>query len=150
MIRTHWFLILDRHSNYLILWFNQFCIKHKIVPLCMLSHFLHILQPLDIGCFSIFKCLYSCQVEQFMRLSINHIDKLDFLILYKQVCTEIYKEEIICNAFKATELILYDSIQVLLQLYIETKTSTFSDSIYDNQSFYLTPKTPQNLQQLKH
>ena len=71
-----------------------------------------------------------------MRLDINHIDKPDFLILYKQAHTKTYKEEIIYNVFKATELILYDSIWVLSQLHIEMKTLTSSDSSYDNQLFY--------------
>ena len=102
----------------------------------MLPHFSHIFQPLNVGCFFILKCLYSCQVEQFMKLSINYIDKSDFLILYKQACIEIYKKETIHNAFKATELISYNPIQVLLQLHIETKTSTSSDSSHNNQSFY--------------
>ena len=115
----------------------------------MLSHSLHILQPLNVDCFSILKCLYSCQVEQFMRLSINHIDKPDFLILYKQACMETYKEETIHNAFKATGLVSYNSIWVLLQLHIEMKTPTPLDSSHGSQSSYWTLKTPQNLQQLK-
>ena len=85
-----------------------------------------------------------------MRLSIDYIDKSDFLILYKQACTETYKEEIIHNGFKATELVLYNSIQVLSQLYIEMKTLTSSGSSYGSQSFYWTSKISQNLQQLKH
>ena len=90
-IRIYWLLILDKYSNHFAPQFNQFCTECKIVPLCMLLHFLHILQPFDVGCFSILKCLYSCQVEQFIRLSINHINKPDFLISYKQVCMEPYK-----------------------------------------------------------
>ena len=136
MIRTHWLLILDRHSSHLTFWFNQFCTKHKIISLCILLYFLHILQPFNVSCFSILKCLYGCQVEQFMRLGINHIDKPDFLILYKQACMETYKKEIIHNAFKATELVLYNPIQVLSQLHIEMKTSTPLDSSHNNQSFY--------------
>ena len=102
----------------------------------MLLYFLYILQLLDMSCFSILKCLYSYQVKQFMKLSINHIDKPDFLISYKQAHTETYKEETIYNAFKITELILYDFIQVLSQLYIKTKTPTPSDNSHGNQSSY--------------
>ena len=54
-----------------------------------------------------------------MKLSIDHIDKPDFLISYKQTCIETYKKKTIHNAFKAIKLILYDPIQVLSQFHIE-------------------------------
>ena len=45
-----------------------------------------------------------------------------------------YKEDIIHNEFKNTELILYNSIQVLLQFYIKTKIPTFLNNSYDSPS----------------
>ena len=102
----------------------------------MPPHSSHILQPLNMGCFSILKHLYGRQVEQFMRLGINHIDKPDFLISYKQVCMETYKEETIHNGFKATGLVPYDPIRVLSQLHIEMKTPTPSGSSHGSQSSY--------------
>ena len=45
-----------------------------------------------------------------MRLNINHINKKDFLSVYYQACTEIYKEKIIYNKFKVTDLILYNLV----------------------------------------
>ena len=84
--------------------------KYKIIPIYISSHSSYILQSFDINCFSVLKCLYSCQVEQFMQYDINFIDKSDFLISYNQTCTETYLSDTIHNEFKVTELILYDSI----------------------------------------
>ena len=103
-------LILNRHNNYFTPQFNLFCIKHKIIPICMPLHSLHFLQPLNVSCFLILKHLYSCQIKQFMKYEINFIDKPDFLILYNQAYTETYLSNTIQNGFKATELVLYDSI----------------------------------------
>ena len=75
-------LIFDGHNSHFTSQFNLFCMKHKIISICMPLHSLHFLQPLDVSCFLVLKCLYSHQIEQFMRCGINFIDKPDFLILY--------------------------------------------------------------------
>jgi hypothetical protein len=49
----------------------------------MPPHSLHLLQPLDVGCFSVLKRSYGGIIEQKMRLGVNHIDKQEFLLLYQ-------------------------------------------------------------------
>lgn len=62
----------------------------------MPQHSSHRLQPLAIiGCFALLKRAYGWLVENQMRLGINHIDKLDFLIAYPYVRTEAFKSEMI-------------------------------------------------------
>ena len=56
-------LILDGHGSHLTPVFDQFCTEHKIVPLYMPPHSSHILQPLDVGCFSVLKRSYGHQIE---------------------------------------------------------------------------------------
>lgn len=48
-------LILDGHGSHLTPQFDQICEQNKIIPLCMPAHSSHLLQPLDIGCFSVLK-----------------------------------------------------------------------------------------------
>ena len=115
----------------------------------MLPHSSHILQPLDVGCFSVLKRSYGYRIEQMMRLRIDYINKSDFLIAYKQARTEIYKEDTIRNGFKATGLVPYDPIHVLSKLNMVIKTPTPPGSSHGSQSSHWTPKTPQNLRQLK-
>jgi hypothetical protein len=45
----------------------------------MPPHSLHLLQPLDVGCFAPLKVGYDCQAENLMCSQINHITKLEFL-----------------------------------------------------------------------
>ena len=39
----------------------------------------HILQPLDVGCFSPLKWAYGRQVKKLIRNRFNHITKMEFL-----------------------------------------------------------------------
>jgi hypothetical protein len=45
----------------------------------MLPYLSHLLQPLDVGCFSPLKRAYSREIESLIRDHINHITKLEFL-----------------------------------------------------------------------
>ena len=81
-------LILDSHGSHVIPEFDQYCSEYSIIVLCMPSHSLYLLQPLDIGCFSVLKRSYSRLVEQKMGLGVNHIDKQEFLPLYQQARSE--------------------------------------------------------------
>ena len=112
-------LILDGHKSHVTGEFEQFCTQNDIIPLCMPSHSSHLLQPLDVGCFSSLKSLYKQQVALSIRLSINHVNKQEFLFMYKQACTQALSSNNICSSFAATRLVLYNPNQVLLRLYIQ-------------------------------
>ena len=45
----------------------------------MPAHTSHLLQPLDVSCFGPLKKAYGAQIENKMRLGINHISKEEFL-----------------------------------------------------------------------
>ena len=142
-------LIPDGHNSHLTPRFDQFCIEHKIIPICIPPHSSHILQPLDVSCFSVLKRSYGRQVEQFMRRGIDFIDKSDFLVSYNQARTETYLPDTIRNGFKATDLVPYDPIRVLSILQIEPKTLTPPGSSHGSHSSSWTPKTPRNLRQFQ-
>jgi len=72
-------LILDRHLSYLTPEFDKICEENNIISLCIPAHTSHLLQPLDIGCFSVLKRVYRALIMEEMRLSINSIDKDNFL-----------------------------------------------------------------------
>jgi hypothetical protein len=76
----------------------------------------HILQPLDVSCFGPLKKAYGSQIENKMRLGINHITKEEFLptffIAYRQTMTT----ETISSSFRATGLALFDPKRVLENL----------------------------------
>ena len=84
----------------------------------MPAHLSHLLQPLDVGCFLVLKQSYGHLIEQKMSLSINYIDKQEFLPLYQQARMEALHENNIYSGFIATGLIPYKLDRVLLLLYI--------------------------------
>ena len=90
----------------------------------MPSHSSHLLQPLDVGCFSVLKRVYGQRVEELMRLGVNHIDKLEFLPLYQQARTEALHSRNIKAGFAAAGLVPYNPSRVLAHLHAEFHTPT--------------------------
>jgi hypothetical protein len=80
----------------------------------MPTHSSHILQPLDVGCFSTLKVSYGKHVEGKMRFGISHIDKEEFLQLYHVAHVEAMTEKNIQSGFAATAL--YRTIQIAFYL----------------------------------
>jgi hypothetical protein len=65
--------------------FQDICKDNNIITLCMPAHALHILQPLDVGCFSLLKRVYKKEVGALANSHINYIDKLAFLAAFTTV-----------------------------------------------------------------
>ena len=137
-------LILDGHGSHLTPQFDQICEQNKIIPLCMPAHSSHLLQPLDIGCFSVLKRAYSKEIESDIRAGVNSITKLDFLEAYPIARAQSYKAETIKNSFAAAGLVPFNAEIVLQTLNIQLKTPTPPGS--RGSEFSL--KTPQNPSQL--
>ena len=108
--------------------------NHSIILLYMSFYFSHLLQSLDVSCFSSLKKTYDQQIELNMRLEINHMNKKDFLTHYITICEEIYKSFTIENEFHMIDLILFNSQIILIYLYIQ-KTSILSDIFHKSTSF---------------
>jgi len=83
----------------------------------MPAHLLYLLQPLDIGCFSVLKQLYGRLIKQIMARSVNHINKYKFLPLYRQARQAALHWNNIQAGFAATGLVPYDLDRVLLLLH---------------------------------
>ncbi|KAF2189857.1 DDE-domain-containing protein [Zopfia rhizophila CBS 207.26] len=60
----------------------------------MPAHSSHILQPLDVGCFSPLKTAYGRQVEKLMRNRFNHITKLEFLPAFRDAFNASITEKV--------------------------------------------------------
>ena len=107
----------------------------------MPAHSSHLLQPLDIGCFSVLKRAYSKEIESDIRAGVNSISKLDFLEAYPIARAQSYKAETIKNSFAAAGLVPFNPKTVIETLDIQLKTPTPPGS--RGSEFSL--KTPQNL-----
>lgn len=90
----------------------------------MPAHSSHLLQPLDVGCFSVLKRQYGKLVEGLMRSGVNQITKLDFLAEYPTARAACYNLDTIQNSFATTSLNPFDPNRVLKTLNIQQKTPT--------------------------
>lgn len=137
-------LVLDGHGSHLTPDFDDLCSANNIIPICMPANSSHLLQPLDVACFSPLKHAYHQLVEDKTRLGFNHIDKFDFLEAYPCARNEAFKPETVHSGFSVTGLVPYDPERVLSQLSIHLATPMPPPS----QSTNSLPKTPHNLRQL--
>lgn len=115
-------LVIDGHGSHLSAEFNRFCKERDIITLCMPSHSSHLLQPLDVGCFSPLKRAYSRQIEVLMKSHINHVTKVDFLIGFKEAFFASLTEENIKAGFRGAGLVPIDQEVVLSKLDIRLRT----------------------------
>jgi hypothetical protein len=84
----------------------------------MPAHSSHLLQPLDVGCFSLLKSAYYCLVADGARVGINHVDKSKFLSIYIHAHTETLSASNIHSSFRAIGLIPLNVEEVLARLQI--------------------------------
>jgi phage tail protein X len=82
----------------------------------VLPHSSHLLQPLNVSCFALLKRAYGFAVKQYIRVRVNHIDKVDFLKAYYTARTEAITTSTIQSGFAATGLVLYNPDRVLIEL----------------------------------
>ena len=90
----------------------------------MPPHSSHLLQLLDVSCFSVLKRLYRQQIERLMRNGVNYIDKQDFLEAYLAAHKETMTSANIHSSFAAAGLVPYDPERVLSKLHTQLKTPT--------------------------
>ena len=141
-------LILDGHSSHATAEFDRFCTKRNIIPLYMPPHSSHLLQPLDVGCFSPLKRLYGQRITDKVQRGINTVDKTEFLYIYPTIHYQALSSSNIQSSFAATGLVPFSPDKVLSKLHISFKTPTPPSSSHSNQSFG-AGKTPADIKQLE-
>ncbi|EDN05075.1 conserved hypothetical protein [Histoplasma mississippiense (nom. inval.)] len=92
--------------------------------------------------------VYGQQVENQMRLGINHIDKEEFLALYPAAQIQALTESNIKSGFRAAGLVPYDPEQVLSRFNTTMHTPTPSGTSHSSQASWATA-TPHNIHQLE-
>jgi hypothetical protein len=115
-------LILDGHESHLNQEFKDYCLEHKILTLCMPPHSSHVLQPLDVVCFSPLKRKYSQRVRDLARQRIFHINKEAFLPAFKDAFFDVFTTENCRKAFEAAGLVPANAQVVLDRLEVRLRT----------------------------
>ena len=88
----------------------------------MPAHTSHLLQLLNISCYTPLKRVYRHKVQELTRQSVYHINKEDFLSIYVKVRTLIFHEESIKSGFQAAGLVPFNPQRVLSSLTVINKT----------------------------
>ena len=88
----------------------------------MPSHSSHLLQPLDVGCFSPLKLAYGHEIEGLIRNYINHITKLEFLPAFKAAFYQAFTETNISASFRGAGLVPFNPDTVLSKLDVVVRT----------------------------
>ena len=72
-------LLLDGHTSHLTWEFFDFCLSHRVIPLCFPSHSTHLLQPLDVGLFGPLQHYYSAGLDEWIAKGEEGMNKGEFL-----------------------------------------------------------------------
>ena len=143
-------LIMDGHGSHATPRFDAACKELNIIPLYMPPHSSHLLQPLDVGCFSPLKTIYTKELENTFRLGINHVDKIEFLEVYKRVRPQVFTRSNILGSFRGAGLYPLDPARVLdlLNTPLGPTTPENEPQQTEPQSSPWEPQTPSTTKQL--
>lgn len=141
-------LIVDGHDSHISSEAIQFCLKKKIVLLCLPPHATHLLQPCDVGIFGIIAQIYKQLIGERYRFGATyHIDKCQFLEIWIEARQISITEKNIRSAWRKSGILAtsegsIDRDIVLSQLApLEDALTTFAILETSN----LRPSTPENL-----
>ena len=90
----------------------------------MPPHLLHLLQPLDVACFSLLKRKYSDEILALARSRIHYTNKENFLLAFKATFMTVFTLENVCAGFRGAGLVLHNLEAVLLKLDVRLCTPT--------------------------
>ena len=118
----------------------------------MPPHTSHLLQPLDVSCYSPLKRAYGRQIEELARHGVYHINKTDFLTAYTRIRLTVFTQQNIQAGFQATGLVPSCPDRVLSSLTIVRTPSPPQTTIDNNVAAQVaaqteTPHTVEQLQQ---
>jgi hypothetical protein len=117
-------LIIDGYESHCLVEFQNYCKENKIIALCMPPHSSHLLQPLDVVCYSLLKRHYGDGISLLARSRIHHINKDTFLPAFRAAFEKTFTTENVCAGFRGAGLVPYDPDAVLSKLDVRLRTPT--------------------------
>jgi len=90
----------------------------------MPPHLSHLLQLLDVRCFSVLKRSYGIEVEKIMVNYIIHITKPDFFIAFYAAFLIAFYSENVRGGFRGVGLVPLDPEKIIFMLDIKFRTLT--------------------------
>jgi hypothetical protein len=90
----------------------------------MPPHSSHLLQPLDVGCFSPLKRAYSDEINSLAQYGTKKIKKEAFLLAFKAAFEKAIIKDNICAGFRGARLVPHNLEAVILKLDVVLHTPT--------------------------
>jgi hypothetical protein len=115
-------LILNGYESHLNQDFKDYCFEQKILTLCIPPYSSHILQPLNVVCFSPLKRKYSQRVRDLARRRVFYINKEGSLPTFKDAFFDVFTEENCRKAFKASGIVPINAQIVSDRLEVRLRT----------------------------
>jgi hypothetical protein len=91
--------IIDGYESHCSVEFQDYCKENKIITLCIPPHLLHLLQPLDVVCYSLLKRYYGDRISLLSRNRVYYISKETFLLAFKAAFKKTFTQENVCAGF---------------------------------------------------
>ena len=139
-------LVMDGHHSHNTPEFHDFCNSHNIVTIYLPPHSSHILQPLDVACFSPLKRAYGLEVEKLIMAGVQHVEKCDFLELFIRARSQVMTKANTRAGFRAAGIVPFDPSEALdkLRAPIETPPRS-SPPLSQDLEYGWQPTTPRNI-----
>ena len=84
----------------------EFAESYKIIILCLSSHFIDLLQSLNVNIFDSLVQVYKNELEALSRMNIEYyINKVDFLKIYQKTRSIVMTSRVIQNAWRKSGLL---------------------------------------------
>jgi hypothetical protein len=115
-VGAHQLLIIDSYKSYNLHKFYKYCKEEKIIVLCMPPYSSHLLQLLNVGCFSPLKQAYSDKINSLLQYSTKKIKKEAFLPAFKAAFKKAITKENIYAGFRGAGLVPHNLEAVILKL----------------------------------
>jgi hypothetical protein len=109
-------IIFNGYSSHVTQDFIDYCWEYRIRLFLLLSHFTHLLQPLDVGVFQTLKHYFKSAIRQEMFTGAKKVNKSDFFRVFQGFYNKTITLDICSSAFRRTGLIPYAPNKVLDKL----------------------------------
>jgi hypothetical protein len=97
-------LLSDGYFSHLELPFIEFCAEYEIIPFCFPPHLTHLIQPLDVSVFEVFKHKHKISIENNVRHGNLDFSLFDFLEVFQSFHRESFSYHTILSGWRATGL----------------------------------------------
>jgi hypothetical protein len=115
---------VDGYESYNLHEFYKYCEEEKIIVLCMPPYSSHLLQLLNVGCFSPLKRAYGDEINSLAQYSTKQIKKEAFLLAFKAAFEKAMTKDNIYAGFRGAGLVPHDLEAVISKLDVVLCTLT--------------------------